>query len=119
MDDEDDSKLYILDRVSGVHELKLNKFNPTETKYVNLVIAQKGCYTMDSIKLNYLVLSCQHESENYLVEVIVEKNGTTSTMKPIFQNEYIIDVEVAPDYYISLSRKVINVYWNSRLHRLN
>ena len=39
-------------------------------------------------------------------------------MKPLFKPEYVVDVEVTSDFYLSLSRKIIDVYWNSKKHHL-
>lgn len=47
---------------------------------------------MDSINFNYLVLSCQYETENFLTEVILHPNGTSSIMKPLFKDEYVLDI---------------------------
>ena len=62
IDPKNQSKLFVLDRFSGVHELKFNITNPEAVTYTALVVSQRGCYAMDSNNFDYLVLSCQYET---------------------------------------------------------
>lgn len=73
---------------------------------------------MDTLDRNYFVLSCSYESENYLSEVFLNDNNTATALKPLFKDEFVVDVEVTPDYYLALSRKTVTVYWNSHKHHL-
>jgi hypothetical protein len=50
--------------------------------------------------------------------VVLNANNTATTLKPLFKDEFIVDVEVTQDYYLSLSRKMISVYWNSYKNHL-
>lgn len=50
--------------------------------------------------------------------MVLNANNTATTLKPLFKDEFIVDVEVTQDYYLSLSRKMISVYWNSYKNHL-
>ena len=112
------SNLFVLDRFSGVHKVAFNLTDPSKITYAGVVVENRGCYAMGQINFEYLVLSCQYETENYLTEVMLHPNATASVMKPLFKDEFVLDVEVAEDYYLSLSRKFINVYWNSKKNHM-
>lgn len=56
--------MFVLDRMSGIHELELRieegKESLVEVKYGRMVVSQVGCYAMDSVEGKEFVLSCEH-----------------------------------------------------------
>jgi hypothetical protein len=79
-------KLYVLDRHFGILEVDFDVEHIKESKFSKKVTEQQNCYALDTVDLNSFVLSCAYETENYLSEVVINENGTASSLKPIFKD---------------------------------